>query len=120
MLRTLLVPALLCCSCSTLLAEERFADGWHKSVKLTDVNSAGRASVCNAWVDDGWLIVERCDVSGDIEWQIVLAQVSEQDEPPTIEPTPHAQVLGGLRVSYRGGLFFIRDDKGSLRCLRQK
>jgi hypothetical protein len=121
MLRILLIPAGLCCfCCSPLLAEERLADGWHKSVKLTDVNSDGRASVCNAWVDEGWLIVERCDMSGDIEWQIVLAQVGEQDEPPTIEPNPNPAALGGLRLSYRDGRFFIRDDFGNLRCLRQK
>src|SRR3569832_1515519 len=99
MYRTVLVPTLLCYACcATLLAEERFANGWHKNVQLTDANSEGRASACNAWVDEGWLIVERCDVSGDIEWQIVLAQVKENDEPPTIEPNPNREVVGGLRV----------------------
>ncbi|HVW38606.1 MAG TPA: TlpA disulfide reductase family protein, partial [Pirellulales bacterium] len=48
----------------------------------------------------------------------VLAEVGEGDEPPTIESNP--DVPGGLRLDYRSGRFFIRDDWGRLRCLRQK
>jgi len=95
-----------------------FADSWRKTVVLSDQNAEGKASKCIAWVDQGWLVVERRDVSGDIEWQIVLAQVGEGDKPPLIELNPN--VPDGLRLSYRDGLFFIRDDFGSLRCLRQK
>lgn len=95
----------------------KFADGWRKTVELTDPDVDGRVSKCIAWVNEGWLIVERRDVSGDMEWQIVLAKTSNGDEPPTIEPNP--KIPGGLRLDFRKGRFFIRDDFGNLRCRRQ-
>jgi len=98
--------------------DAKFADGWRKEVALTDPNGGDKTPHCVAWVDDGWLVVERRDTAGEVEWQIVLAQVGEEDEPPTIEPNP--AVPGGLRLTYRDGRFFIRDDWGHLRCLRQK
>src|SRR6185437_7884214 len=95
----------------------KFADGWRKTVVLSDQNAEGKASKCIAWVDQGWLVVERRDVSGDVEWQIVLAQVGPRDTPPLVEANPN--VAGGLRLSYRNGRFFLRDDFGTLRCRRQ-
>jgi hypothetical protein len=105
--------------------DAKFADGWRKTVVLSDQNAEGQASKCIAWVDQGWLLVERRDVGGDLEWQIVLAQVGEEDEPPKIEAKPRVanlvlDISGGLRLDYRDGLFFIHDDRGRLRCLRQK
>ena len=94
-----------------------FADSWRKTVVLSDQNAEGKASKCIAWVDQGWLVVERRDVSGDVEWQIVLAQVGPRDTPPLVEANPN--VAGGLRLSYRNGRFFLRDDFGTLRCRRQ-
>lgn len=95
-----------------------FADGWRKEVALTDPNGGDNTPHCVAWVDDGWLVVERRDTADEIEWQIVLAEVGKEDEPPTIEPNP--KVPGGMRLTYRDGRYFIRDDWGNLRCLRQK
>lgn len=92
-----------------------FADGWRKEVALTDPNGGNKSPHCVAWIDDGWLVVERRDTTGDVEWQIVLAEVGEDDEPPTIKPNP-----GGVRLTYRNGRFFIHDDWGHLRCMRQK
>lgn len=97
-----------------------FVSGWRKSVELPDLNADWMPSRCTAaaWVEDGWLVVERRDVSGDIEWQIVLAQIDEGDDPPNMEPTPN--VPGGFRLDFRDGQFFIHDDVGTLRCLRQR
>lgn len=95
-----------------------FADGWRKEVVLTDPNGGNKSPHCVAWVDDGWLVVERRDTLDDVEWQIVLAEVGKDDEPPTIESNP--KVPGGLRLTYRDGRFFVHDDWGHLRCLRQK
>lgn len=98
--------------------EASFADGWRKTVSLAEPNAEGKTPVCIAWVDKGWLIVERRDTAGDVGWQIVLAEAGEADEPPSIEQ--NRDVPGGLRLDYRGGRFFIHDDWGHLRCLRQK
>jgi hypothetical protein len=97
-----------------------FVSGWRKTVKLPDIGADREPSRCSAaaWVEDGWLVVERRDVSGDIEWQIVLAKINESDEPPKMAPTPN--VPGGLRLDFRDGQFFIHDDVGNLRCLRQR
>ena len=98
--------------------DAQFADGWRKEVALTDPAGGDKKPHCVAWVDDGWLVVERRDTAGDVEWQIVLAEAGAKDEPPTVEPK--ADVPGGVRVDYRGGRYFIHDDWGHLRCRRQK
>lgn len=98
--------------------DARFSDGWRKEVLLAEPDAQGKAPRCMAWVDEGWLIVGRPDTAGDVEWQIVLAQVGEGDEPQAIERNP--DVPGGLRLDYRGGRFFIHDDWSHLRCMRQK
>jgi hypothetical protein len=91
-------------------------------------------------VQDGWLLVERRTGEDQIEWKIVLAKVVG-DEPPEMvaerlaagagvdrrDPRTGAMVTPGavgpvprpFRLSYRDGRYFIRDEFGSLRCLRE-
>ncbi|HVX13752.1 MAG TPA: hypothetical protein VHC22_21400 [Pirellulales bacterium] len=68
------------------------------------------------WVEGGWLMAERRTAAGGLEWRIVLAEVAE-DDPPTIESNDEH---GIFRLSFRDGRYFIRDEQGSLRCLRQR
>lgn len=69
---------------------------------------------CRAWVEQGWLVVERRTDQDEIEWKIVLAK-AVGDEPPQIDTSRP----GALRVSFRDGRYFIRDEFGEFRCLRE-
>jgi hypothetical protein len=70
-------------------------------------------------------MAERTNGDDEMEWRIVLARVVG-DEPPTIvvsriaPPGLAGPIPGGLWLSYRDGRYFIRDDFGSLRCLREE
>ncbi len=95
----------------------KFGDGWRTAVALLphawpkDDFPSGE---CRAWVEQGWLIAERRTDQNELEWKIVLAKVAGK-EPPRIEaPAP-----GRLRLSYRDGRYFIRDEFGEFRCVRQ-
>lgn len=95
----------------------KFGDGWRTAVALPphawpkDDFPSGE---CRAWVEQGWLIVERRTDQNELEWKIVLAKVVDE-EPPRIEvPEP-----GRLRFSYCDGRYFVRDEFGEFRCVRQ-
>jgi thiol-disulfide isomerase/thioredoxin len=68
------------------------------------------------WVEDGWLQARRETETGELDWQLVLARAVDP-EPPVISAP-----MGAFRfeVSYRGGRYFVREDVGTLRCLRER
>jgi thiol-disulfide isomerase/thioredoxin/tRNA A-37 threonylcarbamoyl transferase component Bud32 len=74
-------------------------------------DSAGKLRV---WADHGWWLAKREARSGELEWQIVLARVGDA-EAPRISVQPED---GSLEV--RSGQFFIRENLGELRVLREK
>lgn len=65
-------------------------------------------------VEQGWLIVRREVNDGDREWEIVLARASEPELPRIAANAAMAQVA----VAYRG--YFVREDLGLLRVLRER
>ncbi|HEX7446880.1 MAG TPA: redoxin domain-containing protein [Pirellulales bacterium] len=98
-------------------APAKLSDGWSTTVALPPYswpNNDSPSGACRAWVEQGWLLVERRTDRDELEWKIVLAKVVG-DEPPQID----VHRPGSLRLDYRGGLYFIRDEFGNLRCRRQ-
>lgn len=95
----------------------KLSDGWSTTVELPPYswpNNDSPSGACRAWVEQGWLLVERRTDRDELEWKIVLAKVVG-DEPPQID----VHRPGALRVNYQGGRYFIRDEFGNFRCLRQ-
>lgn len=113
-------------------AEERLTDGWRRVVPLSRPVSDGPRIIgrrrepaknspvdhATAWVEKGWLTVERRTAAGGLEWQIILAEVKEDDAPPDIESNDE---YGIFRLSFRGGRYAVREERGlPLRCVRQR
>jgi thiol-disulfide isomerase/thioredoxin len=73
-----------------------------------------RGDKVTIWVEDGWVVARRQTSSGDLEWHIVLARASNP-QPPEVKVD---QVSGGLSITY--GAYFLREDCGRLRVLRQR
>ncbi len=118
---------------------EKLTEDWSRVIPVADPADA-KYGQWRVWVQDGWLLVERRTGEDEIEWKIVLAKVVG-DEPPAIvaerlaagagadrrDPRTGAVVTPGaagpvprpFRLSYREGRYFIRDEFGSLRCLRE-
>lgn len=116
--------------------DEKMSDTWSRTVQVADPPDA-KFGEWHFWVQDGWLMGERTSGDGEMEWKIVLARVVGDDMPQIAVNRPSGRVVrggsqgraplpgptgpipGGLRFSYHGGRYFIRDDFGSLRCLRE-
>lgn len=99
------------------IAPAKLSDDWSTTVRLPPYSwpkNDAPSGECRAWVEQGWLAVERRTDRDELEWKIVLAKVVD-DEPPKID----VHRPGALRVSYRDGRYFIRDEFGSFRCVRQ-
>jgi hypothetical protein len=123
--------------------EEKMSASWSRTEPVADPPDA-KYGEWRFWVQDGWLMAERRTGEGEIEWKIVLAKVAGNEPPEitvnrpprvavtahrrdangvetaTTSPAPTGPMPGGLRLSYRGGRYFIRDDFGSLRCQREE
>lgn len=98
-------------------APAKLSDDWSTTVELLPYSwpkNDSPSGACRVWVEQGWLVVERRTDRDELEWKIVLAKVVG-DEPPQID----VHRPGALRLDYRGGLYFIRDEFGNLRCQRQ-
>jgi len=65
------------------------------------------------WAEQGWLLAKRETSSGELEWQVVLARADGSEPQVTIQPE-----LGDVDVRY--GQFFVRENQGELRILRQE
>ncbi|HJT33741.1 MAG TPA: redoxin domain-containing protein [Pirellulales bacterium] len=95
----------------------KLSDKWSTKVHLPAYsypNNDIPSGECRAWIEQGWLVVERRTDQDELEWKIVLAK-AVGDEPPQID----ASRPGALRVSFRSGRYFIRDEFGEFRCLRE-
>ena len=121
---------------------EKLSDTWSKTLPVSDPPDA-KYGEWRFWVQDGWLLAERRTRNDEIEWKIVLAKVVGDELPKivvnripagarmvhraskggetvtTVAPEPTGPIPGSLRLSYRDGRYFIRDEFGSLRCLRE-
>lgn len=98
-------------------AAAKLNGNWSTKVRLPAYsypNNDIPSGECRAWVEQGWLVVERRTDQDEIEWKIVLAK-AVGNEPPRID----ASRPGALRVSFRDGRYFVRDEFGDFRCLRQ-
>jgi len=90
-------------------------DGWKKVVPIAD-EVFGKNDRYITWVEGGWLQVRRETAAGVTDWWIVLARAIDL-EPPLV--AAH-KGTGRFEVSYRGGRYFLREDAGSLKCLRER
>lgn len=116
---------------------EKMSDKWSRIVPVSDPPDPTFGE-WRVWAQKGWLLAERrtCD---EVEWKVVLARLVG-DELPKIDverpqqraravrklngkaealPGPAGPMPGAMRLSYRDGRYFIRDEFGSLRCLRE-
>ena len=74
----------------------------------------GSAGKLGLWVEQGWLLAKRETGGGELEWQVVLARAGGS-EPPQVSIRPED---GGVDIRY--GQFFVRENLGELRILRQE
>jgi thiol-disulfide isomerase/thioredoxin/predicted Ser/Thr protein kinase len=72
--------------------------------------SAGKLRL---WVEQGWLLAKREARDGELEWQVVLARANGAEPQVTVRPED-----GSADIRY--GQFFVRDNLGELRILRQE
>jgi hypothetical protein len=89
-----------------------------KTVEIPEVRGKGggvafRAATVKCWVEQGWLIVRREQLNGDLDWQIVLAQATET-EPPEV----NLREFGSIEINY--GRYFIRENMGKMRVFRER
>jgi thiol-disulfide isomerase/thioredoxin len=68
------------------------------------------------WVEGGWLQARRETAEGETDWHVILARAV--DPVPPVVSAPKGTVR--FEVSYRGGRYFVREDVGVLRCLRER
>lgn len=103
-------------------AAEKMSESWSRVVPIKAPIPDNKIGQWRAWVEEGWLVVERRSDKNHIEWKIVLAEVVGE-EPPEID----AEQFGALRLNYNKGRYFIREystsdadaEFGCLRCRRQ-
>ncbi|MCH7750613.1 MAG: TlpA family protein disulfide reductase [Planctomycetes bacterium] len=91
-----------------------FGEGWKQTVPVK--SSDDPCDSYNLWVKDGWLYVRRTDESGDLDWQIKLAEARRIG-------VPSISMIGegiGFHVSSEDGRFFIRETTYLLRTVRQR
>ena len=96
---------------------DEFTDGWRRTLPVSGPNDDGEADRCTVWIEDGWLQADRRTANGELEWHIVLAQATGDNDSIEITADP---MFGMFRLSYRDGRYFIRDEFGNFRCLRQR
>jgi thiol-disulfide isomerase/thioredoxin len=95
-------------------------DGWRQSVEVPSVtapDAPGLTLLAGATlklsVEKGWLVVDRETLSGELEWKVVLAR-ADNPKPPEVQVD---KSKGNLELRY--GNYFIRDNYGALRVLRE-
>jgi hypothetical protein len=101
----------------------KMSDGWSWSAPIVGPTPDANIGQWRAWVQQGWLAVERRTDDDKTEWKIVLAKVVG-DEPPETD----ASKVDALRLTYRDGRYFVYDHPsgnattsfGTLYCRRQR
>src|SRR5579863_659621 len=93
--------------------------GWEQVVdipalKTPEGETFYRSAKVTLWVELGWLSVRRNDADGAVAWQVALAEAVD-DSLPVVQVGKDAP---GLEINF--GKYFIREDIGRLRMLRQK
>jgi thiol-disulfide isomerase/thioredoxin len=111
----LIVATGLLLAAGPAVAEEPFKDGWKKVVPIPSP-LLGEGDRYIVWVEGGWLQARRETGKGETDWHVVLARAVDP-EPPVISAPKGAF---RFEVSYRGGRYFVREDVGTLRCLRER
>lgn len=96
---------------------DEFTDGWRRTLPVSEPNDDGETDRCTVWIEDGWLQADRRTAQGGLEWHVVLAKAIADDDSIEITADPR---FGMFRLSYRDGRYFIRDEFGNFRCLRQR
>jgi hypothetical protein len=66
------------------------------------------------WVEKGWLVARLETNAGDLEWHVVLARAT-LSQPPKLHVDP---AVGCPSVGY--GAYFVRENFGHLRILRER
>jgi hypothetical protein len=100
----------------------KMSETWSRIVPIKAATPDKKIGQWRAWVEEGWLVVERRTDDDKVEWKIVLAKVMG-DAPPEII----ADDFDAIQINYRDGRYFIRDYStsdadgqiGCLRCRRQ-
>lgn len=103
------------------LKVDAIEEGWKTRISYPKVPDYSDDSVCELWVEDGWLHARRLCFD-EVVWQVVLAKVEagvvpkikrfEKDGSRPADPSIH--------ISYADGRYFIRDNSRVLRTLRQQ
>ena len=101
-------------------ASAEFREGWRSEISVPDVRGDGSEILLHGgrlllWVEQGWLLVKRETTAGDLEWQVVLARVQMPCEMPQVTI---AKPDNRVRVTF--GSYFVREDLGWLRVLREE
>lgn len=100
-------------------SENGLPTGWMKIVDIPAVKDMGgnillKGAILKMSTEQGWLVIRRETSEGELEWQVVLAQADHAG-------TPGVQIdtsKGSLELKY--GSYFVREDLGGLRMLRER
>jgi thiol-disulfide isomerase/thioredoxin len=89
---------------------------WKTVKEIPNFDDDGKSAAADkltVWVEQGWLIARRETKSGELEWHIVLARVTN---PQQLQM--QIDEIGNLSMTY--GTYFVRENSGRLRALRER
>ena len=95
--------------------ERPFGEGWRRIIPIP-MPELGEGDRYVVWVEGGWLQARRETAEGQTDWHVILAHAVDPVPPVVSVPTGTFR----FEVSYRGGRYFVREDVGVLRCLRER
>ena len=92
-------------------------DGWQQAIEIPGLREpSGELALLPAkaslWVEEGWLCVRRSAADGALEWQVALAQ--------PIDGVMPAVEIDDANLSITYGQYFVRENRGRLRIMRQR
>ncbi len=95
-----------------------FVEGWKEVLYEAPDNRAGSVV---AFIKDGWLNLQRRLPSEEMLWHIILAQATDSLPPKvTFKARDDGSKYPSYAViTYKDGVYFIKDDGFYLRCRRQ-
>jgi len=93
-----------------------FGEGWRQQVPMPECGGHCRGDVFEAWVQNGWLHVQRLTAKGELDWHVILAKVIPSCQPviAIVEGQP------SFELSYADGRYLVRDNCEVLRMVRQR
>ena len=120
---SLIVPMMMAATMQTPASDtsrtNRISNGWQRSVKVPPVKDENgeevlRGAQLKLWVEDGWLLVRRETLDGNLEWQLVLAR-SESAPAPEVRLD---ESKGSFEITFKH--YLVREGGGFLRAFRAR